>query len=201
MTKQFLEEPFERNPVLQYAGVNHLLHQELNKPIRVLTVWSKKLEVLGAWYAHLLAESLGKQGLGATPLSMVATRDLHTRGQQHQDGRRDKLITNLIVKTPKTAPIAIKMVERNEDELNQFNRKTYPDLMQAALKATSEAYREAARPSADIILPSLSEYTFGQLMQMLMLATVVEGRLLGINPYGQPGVEAYKRRIQQFLKS
>ena len=60
---------------------------------------------------------------------------------------------------------------------------------------------DVARPTADLVLPTLSEHTMGQLMQMLMLATVVEGRLLGINPYGQPGVETYKRNMQAILKA
>ncbi len=201
MTKRFLEEPFERNPVLQYAGVNFLMTQELDKPIRVLSVWSKKLEALGLWYDQLLAESLGKQGQGATPLTAVQTRDLHSRAQQHQEGRRDKMINNLIVKTPRKGPLAISMADRNEDSLNEFNRKTYPELMDAALRSTNEAYAEVARPTADLVLPSLNELTLGQLMQMLMLATVVEGKLMGINPYGQPGVEAYKRKMVQILRN
>src|SRR5687767_13630389 len=93
MTRRFLEEPFERNPVLQYAAVNFLMSQ--TKPIRVLSIWSKKLESLGLWYDQLLAESLGKQGQGPTPLTTVQTRDLHSRGQQHQEGARDKFINNL----------------------------------------------------------------------------------------------------------
>ena len=63
----------------------------------MLSVWSKKLEALGLWYDQLLAESLGKQGRGPTPLTAVQTRDLHSRGQQHQEGARDKVINNLVV--------------------------------------------------------------------------------------------------------
>jgi glucose-6-phosphate isomerase len=201
MTRRFLEEPFERNPVLQYAAVNYLMSEELGKPIRVLAVWSKKLESLGLWYDQLLAESLGKQGRGPTPLTVVQTRDLHSRGQQHQEGTRDKLINNVVVKVPRTPAVNISMAEHNEDDLNWLNRKGYPDFMSAAYRATVQAYSDAARPTADLVLPVMSEHTMGQLMQMLMLATVVEGRLMGINPYGQPGVEAYKRHMKQILKS
>jgi len=200
MTKTFLEEPFERNPVLQYVAVNHLMNEELHKPLRVLSVWSKKLEALGFWYDQLLSESLGKQGRGATPLTVVETRDLHSRGQQHQDGARDKMINNLLVKSPRLPPIAIGMADRNEDDLNALSRKTYPEMLQAALDGVNQAYRDVARPTADIILPAMSEHTMGQLMQMLMLATVVEGRLMGVNPYGQPGVEAYKKNMQKILR-
>jgi glucose-6-phosphate isomerase len=201
MTKRFLEEPFERNPVLQYAAVNYLLTEEGKKPTRVLACWSKKLEAVGWWYDQLLSESLGKFGRGPTPVTAVYSRDLHSRGQQHQDGTRDKVITNLVVKTAKHPPVQIGMADRNEDDLNQFSRKGYPDLLDAALRGTTEAYADAARPTADLILPTLTEHTIGQLMQMLMLATVVEGRLMGINPYGQPGVEAYKANMVRNLKA
>jgi glucose-6-phosphate isomerase len=200
MTRRFLEEPFDRNPVLQYAGVNYLMTEEIGKPVRVLSVWSKKLEALGCWHDQLLAESLGKQGRGPTPLTAVQTRDLHSRGQQHQEGTRDKMINNLVVRTPRTPPIAVGMADHNEDQLNALARKTLPDVLEAALRGTNQAYQDVARPTADLVVPTLSEHTMGQLMQMLMLATVVEGRLMGINPYGQPGVEAYKRNMQARLR-
>ena len=201
MTRRFLEEPFERNPVLQYAAVNFLLATQHDKPIRVLSIWSKKLEGLGLWYDQLLAESLGKHGQGSTPITAVQTRDLHSRGQQHQEGTRDKVINNLVIKAPTQPPIMIGMSDHNQDDLNAYNRKSYPDLLDAALRGTNQAYAEVARPTADLVLPVLSEHTMGQLLQMLMLATVVEGRLLGVNPYGQPGVEAYKRNMKALLRS
>lgn len=201
ITKQFLEEPFERNIVLQYALISYLMAEELNKSIRVVSVWSKKLEALGLWHDQLVAESLGKQGRGVTPISAVMTRDLHSRGQQHQEGKRDKFIINIVVKGAKSAPLAIGMADRNEDGLNEFSRKTFPVLMDAAHRGTSEAYLEAARPTVDLVLPQISEYTMGQIMQMFMLATVVEGRLMGINPYGQPGVESYKRKMKAILRA
>jgi glucose-6-phosphate isomerase len=199
MTKRFLEEPFERNPVLQFAAINHLMAEELHKPIRVLTVWSKKLEALGRWYDLLVAESLGKQGRGPTPITNVASRDLHARGQQHQDGARDKMINHLIVKSCRTQPIAIGMADRNEDELNAISRKTLPDLAQAAWQGVVQSHQDVGRPSSDLILPHVSEHVLGQLMQMLMLATVVEGRLMGINPYGEPGMRAYRQQMNGAL--
>ena len=201
MTKRFLEEPFERNPVLQYAVVNHLMNTEKGKDTRVMAIWSKKLESVGFWYDQLLSESLGKNGQGATPITSVYTRDLHSRGQQHQDGTRDKVINNLYVRETNHEPIKVEMAENNEDGLNAFSRKAYPDLLEAAFHGTNQAYLEAARPTADLILPVLSEHTIGQLLQMLMLATVVEGRMSGINPYGQPGVEAYKKNMMETLKA
>jgi len=107
----------------------------------------------------------------------------------------------LIVKNWKSPPAQIGMADHNQDDLNQFSRRTIPDLMRAACQGTNQAYADAGRPTADLILPQLSEHTMGQLMQMLMLATVVEGRLMGINPYGQPGVEAYKQNMKKILQA
>ncbi|MCS6850629.1 MAG: glucose-6-phosphate isomerase [Gemmataceae bacterium] len=201
MTRRFLEEPFDRNPVLQFAAVNYLMTEELGKSIRVLAVWSSKLEALGRWYAQLVAESLGKHGRGPTPLTLVQTRDLHTHGQLLQEGARDKVINNLVLRTPRTPPLAISMSDYNQDELNALNRKTLPDLLSAALRGANTAYADVARPTADLVLPTLSEHTIGQLMQMLMLASVIEGRLMGVNPYSQSGGEVYRRNMRAILKT
>jgi len=201
MTRRFLEEPFDRNPVLQFAAINYLMTEELKKTTRVMAVWSRKLEAVGWWYDQLLSESLGKHGRGATPLTVVQPRDLHSRGQQHQEGTRDKLINNLLVKSVRHPALMVGMSDRNEDDLNQFSRKGFPDLLDASFKGVTEAYADVARPTADIILPAITEHTIGQLLQMLMLATVVEGRLMGENPYGQPGVEVYKSNMARQLKA
>ena len=201
MTKRFLEEPIERNPVLQLAGTHYLMHEEMKKSIRVLSIWSRKLEGVGAWYEQLVAESLGKLGRGPTPMSMTAPRDLHTRQQLHQDGPRDRFVTNLVAKSPQSVPIVMQMADNNDDELNAYNRKSLPDLNQAALRAVNQGFHEVGRPTCDIVMPSLSEHTMGQLLQMFMLATVVEGRLMGINPYSAPSADSYRRTMDKILKA
>jgi glucose-6-phosphate isomerase len=87
----------------------------------------------------------------------------------------------------------------DQDQLNQLADRTLPELMTAAIKGTNKAYADDRRPTADLVLPKIDEFHLGQLFQMLMLATVVEGRLMGINPYGQPGVEAYKLNMKAEL--
>jgi glucose-6-phosphate isomerase len=201
MTKRFLEEPFERNPVLQYAAVNYLMVEEHGKTTRVMNVWNRKLESVGRWYDQMICESLGKAGRGPLPLTAVCSRDLYTRGQLHQDGPRDKVFNNLIVRQCKQPPVMVGMADRNEDDLNCISRKGYPDLLEAAFRSANEAHYDTARPSADIVLPNISEHTMGQLLQMLMLATAVEARLGGTNPYGQPSVEAYKTNTMRILKA
>ncbi len=199
MNEHFQQASPGANVVLDYVGVAHLLEVQRGANIRIMSVWSKALEAVGLWYDQLLAESLGKAEKGATPLTTVNTRDLHSRAQQHQEGRRDKLITNVIVDNWRCDPLPVGHSELDQDKLNDLADKTLPELMAAAIQGTNQAYREDNRPTADIHLPDTSEASIGQLLQMLMLATVVEGRLMGINPYGQPGVEGYKKNMNRIL--
>jgi glucose-6-phosphate isomerase len=200
MTKRFLEEPFDRNPVLQFAAVNHLLAEEFGKHTRLLAVWSAKLESLGRWYEQLVAASLNRHGKGPTPVTAVLPRDLSARGQQLQDGPRTAVVNHLVVRTPKTQPFAVGMAEQNEDELNQYARRTLPDLTKATHAGWRQALAESARPTADLLMPAVTEVTLGQVMQLLMLATVVEAKLAGVNPYGQPARPLRQRYTKAILK-
>jgi glucose-6-phosphate isomerase len=200
MNERFRAAPPLENPVLDYVGMTRLMETRRGATIRVLSTWGKGLEAVGLWYDQLLSESLGKNGLGATPLTVVNTRDLHSRGQQHQEGRRDKLITNLVVEKTHREWIVIEPSEFDQDQLNSLSGKTLPDILQAAFAGTNRAYADDLRRTATIRLPRLDEGSLGQLFQMLMLATVVEGRLVGINPFGQPGVEAYKKNMNAILR-
>jgi glucose-6-phosphate isomerase len=200
MNEHFRTAPVRSNVVLDFAGVSHLMEERCGCDVRVLSTWGKRLEAVGLWYDQLLAESLGKNERGALPLTIVNTRDLHSRGQQHQEGKLDKLITNLIVDRTDRDPALIGRSDFDQDGLNELADKSLPDIMAAAIAGTNQAYREAHRPTADLHISRLNEHALGQLFQMLMLATVVEGRLIGINPYGQPGVEAYKRNMNAILR-
>ena len=199
MNEHFKNTPYEENVVLQYVAVNHLLAKHRDKSIRVMSVWSKALEAVGLWHDQLLAESNGKQGLGVTPLTTVNTRDLHSRHQQHQQGRNDKVFNNVIVENYRTDPLPVGHSSRNQDSLNDLSERTLPEIMRAAIKGTNDALHEDGRPTTDILLPGIDTHILGQLFQMLMIATVVEGRLLGVNPYGQPGVEQYKLNMNKNL--
>jgi len=199
MTDHFRRAPFAENVVLQFVAVCHAFEADHGLNCRVLSTWGSRLEAVGLWYDQLLSESLGKHERGATPLTVVNTRDLHSRGQQHQEGRRDKLITNLLPGPPTLAPLTVAAHRLDQDRLNQLAGTSLPRILDAAVAGTNQAYAECGRPTADLLLPGLNEHALGQLFQMLMLATVVEGRLVGTNPYGQPGVEAYKKNMQAHL--
>ena len=200
MNEHFRSASVGENVVLDYTGISHLMESRRDCDVRLLSTWGARLEAVGLWYDQLLSESLGKQERGALPLTVVNTRDLHSRGQQHQQGKRDKVITNVIVDRCQREPLALGSSDLNQDELNELADKTLPEILVAATKGTNQAYRDDNRPTADLRLPTLSEHVLGQLFQMLMLATVVEGRLIGINPYGQPGVEAYKKNMNAILR-
>lgn len=199
MNEHFRTAPANENIVMQYVGAAHLLETRRGATIRVMSVWSKALECAGLWYDQLLAESLGKRELGATPLTTVNTRDLHSRAQQHQEGRRDKLFTNVIVDNYRFDHLAIGKSDLDQDKLNELADKTLPELMAAAIAGTNEAYKEDSRPTVDLHLPSTDVTSMGQFFQFLMIATVLEGRLIGINPYGQPGVQKYKANMKRLL--
>jgi glucose-6-phosphate isomerase len=129
----------------------------------------------------------------------VNTRDLHSRAQQHQQGCYDKLIVNVLPGRHRTDALTVGHRGMNEDQLNDIASKTVPDIMDAAILGVDQALREDSRPAIGIHLGEINPYTVGQLLQMLMLATVVEGRLLDVNPYGQPGVQAYKTNMDRQL--
>lgn len=201
INERFAEAAPGDNPVLDYVGVCHLMEVLRGAKTRILSTWGKGLEAVGLWYDQLLAESLGKDGQGALPLTVVNTRDLHSRGQQHQEGARDKLITNLIGQRYHPGVLAIERSEHNQDKLNELAGTSVPEILEAAMEGTNQAYRDDRRPTASIDLGELDEGSLGQFFQMMMLATVVEGRLIGINPYGQPGVEAYKKNMNAILRN
>ena len=115
-------------------------------------------------------------------------------------GPRDKVMNNVIVDRWRCDPLSIGHSEWDQDQLNELSDKTLPEIMTAAIQGTNFAYQEDHRPTTNLHFPAADEASLGQFFQMMMLATVVEGRLLGINPYGQPGVEKYKKYMNQFLR-
>ena len=199
MTKHFQTSKPEDNIVLQYVAANHLLEKHRGIHIRIMSVWSQALESFGMWYDQLAAESLGKNLLGFTPLTALNSRDLHSRHQQHQQGKRDKVINNIIADEFRFDSLAVGARTQDADSLNEIAEKTLPEVMKAGIEATAQALRQDGRPSTNLFIPRVDELHLGQLFQMMMLATVVEARLMGVNPYGQPGVQDYKAKMNHLL--
>jgi glucose-6-phosphate isomerase len=180
-----------RNPAYMYAALQHLSYRA-GRGVSVMMSWGKALEGLAMWYDQLCAESLGKQDVGRIPLASVGTRDLHSRGQELQQGPRNTVVTHLVVENyPGDQVVCWDGDDR--DKLNYVAGKTVGQMLQGAQEATQYAYSRDRRPSMTLRFPELSAYTLGQVFYMLELATVAEGYLLGINPLDQPGVEDYKK--------
>ena len=201
MNETFRTAELFSNPPLDFALAAYRLQLQGDVSIRVLSVWEQAFASLGMWYDQLLSESLGKDGLGMTPITMVNTRDLHSRAQQHQAGRNDKWIVNLSTRQSHTDQLNIRKSTSDVAGLNDLAGVTLGELSAAARQGTNRALCDVQRPTADIMLERGDEYGLGQFFQMMMIATVVEGKLLGVNPYGQPGVEAYKKHMRNILLS
>ncbi|MCA9061493.1 MAG: glucose-6-phosphate isomerase, partial [Planctomycetaceae bacterium] len=157
MTDHFRTADVGENVVLDYTAVCHAFEIDHGMTTRILSTWGSRLESAGLWYDQLLSESLGKHERGATPLTVVNTRDLHSRGQQHQEGRRDKLITNLIPGSVSLPDVVVPQHSLDDDRLNQISGCTMSRILQAAIDGTNKAYADEHRPTADICLPTVNE--------------------------------------------
>lgn len=184
-------EDLYNNPAYMYAVLQYLMYKK-GKNVSIMAMWSKSIESLGFWYDQLSAESLGKDGLGRIPLTIVNTRDLHSRGQEIQEGPRNTVVTNVFIEKS-NKDILFPYDKENIDSLNYLENKSINSMLKGAFEGTNFAYLKENRPTVDIILPELNEYTIGQFFYMLEVSTVIEGYLFDINPLDQPGVEAYKK--------
>ncbi len=191
MAERCKSTDFLSNPAYLYAALQHL-SEERGRNIWVMVAWGKALEGLAMWYDQLSAESLGKAGRGRIPLASVNTRDLHSRGQELQQGPRSVVVTNLCV--DRYAPDHPMLWDAGDpDGLNYAAGKTMGQMLAGARQAVTFAYSRDQRPSMTLHLPELNAYTLGQVFYLFELATLVEGYMAGINPLDQPGVEDYKK--------
>jgi glucose-6-phosphate isomerase len=195
----------ERNPAAESASIQ-FQHFKQGVNIFDLFLFSNDLESVGKWNRQLVAESLGKEynkkgekvNCGLTPTVSVGSTDLHSIAQLYLGGPFDKFTTFVSVqndfsslKVPKTG---------DYDELVAGIRgKSLKTVMDAILEGTKAAFRERARPYSEIVLPDKSECSVGQFLQFKMLETIYLGYLLGVNPFGQPSVESYKKETRRIL--
>ncbi len=184
-------DDWKNNPACMYAALQYLSYKQ-GRNISAMAAWSKGMESLGFWYDQLCAESLGKDGQGRVPFTIVNNRDLHSRGQELQDGEHNTVVTNLFVEQP-NYDITFKKNIEDLDSLNYLDGKSIKSMQFGALEGTNYAYAKDKRPTMNILFPQLNEFTLGQFFYMFEVATVIEGYLNDINPLDQPGVEAYKK--------
>ncbi|SDQ29257.1 glucose-6-phosphate isomerase [Virgibacillus salinus] len=193
-----LAEPsLAENPAYQYAAVRNVLYNK-GKTVEMLVNYEPHLQYVSEWWKQLFGESEGKDQKGIFPASANFTTDLHSMGQYIQDGRRDLFETVLHVNKSKQ-DITLESDEANSDGLNYLAGNTIHDINEKAFQGTLLAHTDGNVPNLIIELPELDAYTFGYMVYFFEKACAISGYLLGVNPFDQPGVEAYKKNMFALL--
>ncbi len=187
----------DANPVARYAAVRNALHQK-GKVIEILASYHPRLQYVGEWWKQLYGESEGKSGKGIFPASVNLTSDLHSMGQMIQDGMRNIFETVITVQKTKKQ-IIVPKDEANLDKLNFLAGKNFTEINQMAQKGTLIAHVEGNVPNILIDIPEISELTIGEMIYFFEKACAVSAYILDVNPFDQPGVEAYKTNMYALL--
>jgi glucose-6-phosphate isomerase len=190
-------KPFAHNPCLQYAALRNLLHQN-GKNIELLVNYEPRCHFIAEWWKQLYGESEGKGGKGIFPAAVDFTCDLHSMGQYIQDGQRFLFETVLEIGTPEH-DLTIFNTDDDLDGLNYLSGKHLDYINKKAAEGTRMAHIEGGVPNLTIKIPAASPYYLGQLFFFFEKACAVSGYLLGVNPFDQPGVEAYKKNMFALL--
>lgn len=190
-------DDLEHNLAYKYAAIRNLLYSK-GKTTEILVSYEPNLFYFGEWYKQLFGESEGKDGKGIFPTSLSYTTDLHSVGQYIQDGRRTIFETVLNVEKSKDE-IIINENEDNMDGLNYVSGKTLDFVNKKAMEGSILAHVDGGVPNLIINIPEISPYYFGYLVYFFEKACGMSGYLLGVNPFDQPGVEAYKTNMFRLL--
>ncbi|EEM14694.1 MULTISPECIES: glucose-6-phosphate isomerase [Bacillus] len=193
----FAKSELEENPAYQYAVVRNALYNK-GKTIEMLVNYEPALQYFAEWWKQLFGESEGKDQKGIFPSSANFSTDLHSLGQYIQEGRRDLFETVLKV-GKSTHELKIELDENDLDGLNYLAGETVDFVNTKAYEGTLLAHSDGGVPNLIVNIPELNEYTFGYLVYFFEKACAMSGYLLGVNPFDQPGVEAYKKNMFALL--
>lgn len=197
-----------RNPALLNAALKFLAAEKHGRDIEIFMPYGDYLKSVAEWYVQLLAESLGKRTdrdgeevfYGRTPVVAVGTTDMHAQTQQHQDGKRNKVVQFVQIADwphnpviPNSFPQTAKLAEIAGIRMNQA--------LDAALDSNAEALADDNRFNATVILPRMDAYHLGELLYFFALSVAYEGELANVDAFDQPGVEAYKRILGPRIKA
>ncbi|MEY3052290.1 MAG: hypothetical protein RLY31_2075 [Bacteroidota bacterium] len=195
--RQDFQLPFGENPCYQYAALRNILYRK-GKLVELLVNYEPSLHFMAEWWKQLFGESEGKDGKGIFPASADLTTDLHSLGQYIQDGRRHLFETLLEIRTP-ILDVVVDFEEGNLDGLNYLAGKTFDHINKKAAEGTMQAHVAGGVPNLKITLPEATPHHVGYLFYFFELSCAVSGYLLGVNPFDQPGVEAYKKNMFRLL--
>lgn len=187
----------DQNQAYQYAVVRNILYHK-GKTVEMLVSYEPGLQYFAEWWKQLFGESDGKDGKGIFPAAANFSTDLHSLGQYIQEGRRQLFETVIKVERARHE-LTIEALESNLDGLNYLAGKTIDYVNNKAFEGTLLAHTDGGVPNVVLTIPAMDAYTFGYLVYFFEKACAMGGYLLGVNPFNQPGVEAYKLNMFALL--
>ncbi|MCD8303679.1 MAG: glucose-6-phosphate isomerase [Prevotellaceae bacterium] len=198
MEKQTANDvPLEENICAKYAATRNALYQS-GKKIEIMVNFQPKLHYMNEWWKQLYGESEGKGHKGIFPAAVDFSTDLHSMGQWIQDGERTIFETVISIETPEHC-LLFPSDEENLDGLNFLSGKRVDEVNKMAELGTQLAHVDGGVPNLRLIVPRLDEYNLGQVIYFFEKACAISGLLLEVNPFNQPGVEAYKKNMFALL--
>lgn len=188
---------YAQNPACQYAAIRNALYQS-GKKIEILVNFNPKLHYFSEWWKQLYGESEGKENKGIFPASVDFTTDLHSMGQWIQEGERTIFETVISIEKA-NKQVLVPMDEENLDGLNFLAGKRVDEVNKMAELGTQLAHIDGGVPNIHIAFEKIDEYNIGQFIYFFERACGISGYVLGVNPFNQPGVEAYKKNMFALL--
>lgn len=190
--------PFDQNPAAIYAAVRNQLYNG-GKKIEILGSYEPRLQYINEWWKQLYGESEGKQGKGIFPASVTLTADLHSMGQYIQDGERTLFETIISVAEPANK-VVIEADGEDLDGLNFLAGRRISEVNRMAELGVQLAHVDGGVPNIRLEIPAIDAQTVGGLLYFFEKACGISGYMLGVNPFDQPGVEAYKKNMFALLE-
>ena len=194
---KYLSAPLADNASLRYAAIRNILYRK-GKTTEILAAYEPAAQMFCEWWKQLYGESEGKDNKGIFPASVIFSTDLHSLGQYIQDGVRNLFETVIDVQNA-VDNVEVPNDEANVDGLNFLSGTQIHDINRTAMLGTLFAHNDGGMPNTVIEIPDRSEKTFGNLVFFFEFACAVSGYMLGVNPFDQPGVEAYKKNMFALL--
>ena len=195
--KEYADPDSARNSCYRYAAIRNVLYRK-GKVIEMMASFYPNVQYVAEWWKQLYGESEGKGGRGIFPASTILSTDLHSMGQMMQDGMRN--IFETFITIDKVADkVVVPSQAENTDQVNCVAGKELEWVNAQAYKATAEAHYEGGVPNMAISLAQADAFHIGQLYYFFEKGVGISGYILGVNPFDQPGVEAYKKKMFALL--
>lgn len=199
MAKLCAAADIEKNPAYQIGVYHWWMDLKKGKPMSVMMSYSDALSLCSDWYVQLMAESLGKDGKGATPIRALGATDQHSQIQLYMEGPCDKVVTFLAVEKFRVRDDATGIRETG-GPFGFLSGHNLGAILNAEQRATAGALAKSGRPVFTITFPSVDAYHLGEFFMLYEIATTFSGALYGINPFDQPGVELGKKLAREILE-